>query len=658
MFKKMYKLKIRAKLVLTTLIILTVALVSVSSVSYFVFKDRLQDKIMQSLGTITVDRAEFVKSWLSKLEYISVVNFVTNNDNDSVDIADLHLSKIDSTILTSFIFFNDGNLIDANGWKPDPGTDLKQMNWYKVGISSNKPTYLLDRDLKTNNVSVFCVRQFTDKNGNVKGVIAQIYDSNVFNTMVASLRAEGDGYGYIVGKGHILAHPDKSLVGKTVEDAGVAIANELVANLGTPIHYEFRNVKKYGVAVKIPDMQDAYLIMAVPDETVLKPLDNVDLYMIGISLLFLLLASITFSIMSTRISNPLVKSSELLGHIALGDFTRDTDSADLNIPDEIGDINRSVDKVKKSLIGIIKELKSSSNILSHDAQSLSATATQRTSGLQQISVSCNEMAAGIQVLADNNQESVASLTDLSSLLDKANEISSGMVDRVVIAQQKSNIGLSVMKELMDDNLVVNAAVGNMNTTVADIYEKSNKIKDILEIINNISGQTNLLALNALIEDAKIKENNGFSVIANEIKKLSDHTKLESANISSKLSEITVGIEKLVEYSSKFDITMKEQTGTINLSNESFKNISDSIDEVIQLTNKLKDIVINIDANKVTVLSMVENNASLTEEFSANIQEITASVEQNLAGSEENLNTIKKLDKLSNGLLAIVEKFKI
>ena len=89
---------------------------------------------------------------------------------------------------------------------------------------------------------------------------------------------------------------------------------------------------------------------------------------------------------------------------------------------------------------------------------------------------------------------------------------------------------------------------NINTTfesAKELEEKSSQVDDILNLIGDISEQTNLLALNASIEAARAGEyGKGFSVVSNEIRKLSKSTKESIEQINTTLRNIQNSIGEI------------------------------------------------------------------------------------------------------------------
>ena len=223
----------------------------------------------------------------------------------------------------------------------------------------------------------------------------------------------------------------------------------------------------------------------------------------------------------------------------------------------------------------------------------------------------------------------------------------------------NKVGTHIIDTLIIINNDVNVFLKKISDSILDIQMESASIQDVIKLIDQIAQQTNLLSLNALIEAAKLgDERSGFSVIANEIRKLSDNTKIENKNIENRLQIISSKVNELTNHSSEFIELMKEENVNINETQKIFKELSSLILNMNSSSDIIGGKLTEISKNKEKVLVMTESNANLAEEFSANIEEITASIEENLSSSESNLNNVKKLKNISNALSNMIQKFKV
>jgi methyl-accepting chemotaxis protein len=175
----------------------------------------------------------------------------------------------------------------------------------------------------------------------------------------------------------------------------------------------------------------------------------------------------------------------------------------------------------------------------------------------------------MKILEDLNQMSEQKLRDAERLRARVSEIISsvGQVSRgneeCAIAVDKISKDIS---EVFDTTMVLRDSVAAMQANLDKFSDASNQIVQI-------AGQTNLLALNAAIESARAGEaGRGFSVVADEVKKLSDLTKKAASSTQSDQASMVSLLSKVFEVSQSLTKKME--------------NVNDSISEITAVTEEV------------------------------------------------------------------------
>ena len=205
----------------------------------------------------------------------------------------------------------------------------------------------------------------------------------------------------------------------------------------------------------------------------------------------------------------------------------------------------------------------------------------------EISSSVSEQAT---LLEESNVDSEA----LNKELQKAMLDSEGMAMASIEVRSAAEQGretISSLKEVFIENSLANEKVSEEVNILAD---NSNKINIITGTLSSITSQTNLLALNASIEAARAGEaGRGFTVVANEVRKLAEQSQLSATQINNVIKEIQGNIKNLKE-KIESSIELNKKTGeNIELSNLAFNKLdvaSASLEEDIeQVIFSLADI---------------------------------------------------------------------
>lgn len=224
-----------------------------------------------------------------------------------------------------------------------------------------------------------------------------------------------------------------------------------------------------------------------------------------------------------------------------------------------------------------------------------------------------DMTAQIQGIIDN----LIRVKDHT--LDSANE--------AVTATEKGGKLVEQLKEKSDAIAVANHSV----TEVAhELQDKISSAEEITQIIYQVSSQTNLLALNASIEAARAGEaGRGFSVVADEIRKLADNTK-QSID---KITDLLQGVTKLADQTSELVMNSVQaseaQAKYINEVTGSFRSIAGVVDVLHNNMTSLDTLSNDLHESNNVIIDSLANQQAASEEIAANAQSSAELSECNL-----------------------------
>lgn len=168
-----------------------------------------------------------------------------------------------------------------------------------------------------------------------------------------------------------------------------------------------------------------------------------------------------------------------------------------------------------------------------------------------------------------------------------------------LAQSVAEISRQVVTALEISNAAVSQA-NRTNDTITTLVSATQKIGEVIDLINQIAAQTNLLALNATIEAARAGEaGRGFAVVASEVKNLATQTSKATDEIGSQITEVQNNTREAVD---------------------AISEISQTIERINQISS--------------SIASAVEEQEAVTRDMSANMQTAAIGVETITQGMKD------------------------
>jgi methyl-accepting chemotaxis protein len=175
--------------------------------------------------------------------------------------------------------------------------------------------------------------------------------------------------------------------------------------------------------------------------------------------------------------------------------------------------------------------------------------------------------------------------------------------------------------------------------------RSSEISEIIDLIDEIAAQTNLLALNAAIEAAHAGEAGlGFSVVAEEIRKLAERSARATRDVGNLIKSIQTETREAL---SAMENGMKEVKGGSSLAAEASRALRDISDAVRQSSELMEEIS-----------AASEEQARVTTNLAAAMQTISSITLETSAGAHETAQTIQGMVGLSEQLNKAISQFKV
>ena len=289
-----------------------------------------------------------------------------------------------------------------------------------------------------------------------------------------------------------------------------------------------------------------------------------------------------------------------------------------------------------------------------------------SSAIEELTASSNEVTDAVQKLANMATEGTKGVLEASKSVKELLDIALTTNEEAQEMQKMENYAYNLALEGRKISENVKEELDKV-TNVMDKLRQSVEnlgafLKDILEISNTITifmRRTNLLSLNASIEAAKAPSGaKGFSIVANEIRKLAE----DSSFYAEKIQDIVESIRFLLEdYSKSLIENQKIIEGTKEVllkAADQLKKIADESEEAIEKVEKISRLT-NIQREEIEKLArFMDKVGEIAEGVSISSEEIAASMQEQLASLEEISASTSELAHISEELKASLKGFKI
>jgi len=322
----------------------------------------------------------------------------------------------------------------------------------------------------------------------------------------------------------------------------------------------------------------------------------------GLFIAVVCVVATTLSVMRS-ITRSMLVTIEALYRISRGDFT---ENLQVSSRDEMCHIISLIQNIQESLGRIIKDITTS-------VQEVSSRSEQVALDNANLSKRTNEHGANLEELASSMKE----------LLNTVNQNADN-------AQQANQLALASREKADRGGAVVHKAVAAMD----EITVSSNRIADIISVIDEIAFQTNLLALNAAVEAARAGEQGrGFAVVAAEVRTLA----VKSAEAAKEIKDLIQDSVARVEEGSKL----------VNDSGKVLEDIVVSVKKVYEIVAEIAAASQEQSLGIAHVNKAIMQMDEVTQQNSALVEE-AAAVSQAVSAQAQQLNALVEYFKLKQG----------
>lgn len=324
----------------------------------------------------------------------------------------------------------------------------------------------------------------------------------------------------------------------------------------------------------------------------------------------------------------LYRGISVVGEVAGGNLGIVVREQDLRAKDEVGDIIRAIENLKRHLFEIISHINTMCQDLHKSADALNDQTELSSNHISRIDAAVNEISQGATAQAEETQETTENVIMMGNMIENNNMQVDSLNANAADMTRLGDDAIDTLKELEEIN-------GKTKGAIEVIYEQTNttnesalKIRQAVNLITEIAEETNLLSLNASIEAARAGEQGrGFAVVAAQIQKLAEQSNDSARKIEEIVTSLIEDSDQAVETMDEVRQIMVEQSSRVDKASDMFRQLKGGIDHSVLAVNEIADSTREIDKTRENVVGSAQNLTSIAQKNAASTQETSSAVSE-------------------------------
>ena len=691
---------IRLKIMLAVVIILIIASVTQSYLSFARSKESLSSSVNQTLDVVTSKAEQQIVDLNNK--HFSVLRALAQLPycrDPSITPLEKHnmisnTSLIDPATYVSVAFYDkEGYFFNADY---NTRMDFSDMEYVKQGLKGKEfvsdPVIFKAEDLADRaengttieqesdaQVLLFYAEPVYNTNNEIEGVIVAIVNGGCFADIVRSID---------MGNGHhpaIISQTTSQIFGtaKNENESFINLSELFESEAFQPYKNELLSGKKDRFMLKYPGTNKQIitgffpvegttwsLFAAVPYDYYFSHLNALFNYAIICLFLSIIVASLILIPIIRAVVRPLKSVSTSINQIASGsaDLTK---RIEVKTKDEVGSVVQGFNNFTNKLQTILTNIKNSQTILENVGNAMDSSTQDTTASITEIISNIEEVHKQIMTQSESVQQTAGAVNQIASnissleklIVNQSNGVSSAssaveeMMGNIASVNNSVDKMASSFDKLLKDTQNGSSKQADVSNKVEQIVVQSKMLQEANQVISNIASQTNLLAMNAAIEAAHAGEaGKGFSVVADEIRKLSETSTTQSKTIGEQLNSIRTSIGEVVIASQESNSAFVSVTEAIKETDEIVRMIKSAMEEQTAGSQQINQALHEMNDSTAEVRTagheMAEGNQHILGEIK-NLQDSTIhmrdSMEEMSIGAQRIKATGTGLNEISSEL---------
>jgi methyl-accepting chemotaxis protein len=359
---------------------------------------------------------------------------------------------------------------------------------------------------------------------------------------------------------------------------------------------------------------------------------------------------------SKSITNPLKNLVKLMKegkegnlNISIIDTSKDEISGVLN------NFNDMVANIRKLILNV----RHSNEKVRTNTEKMAISTVNSFNAAEQITQTIQEVAKGVEQQAADASDGVSQMDNLSEKISLIEGEMNIVLDVVRNTGDLSKKALETVKYLDEKTIKTSQVSEKIIYEIDCLSADMKKIKEIVNVIVNITEQTNLLSLNAAIEASRAGEaGRGFAVVAGEVRNLADQSKEASEKINDIINSIGETTNRAVLAANEAKSIIAEEVEAVHMTDDSFHTINEAMNGISLHINSVIGTVSDALTSKLKTMDSINNISAISQQTASCVEEVVASTEEQMADTEVLSVLAKDINEMADKMNSEISVFTI
>jgi methyl-accepting chemotaxis protein len=351
---------------------------------------------------------------------------------------------------------------------------------------------------------------------------------------------------------------------------------------------------------------------------------------------------------------------DLTRQIRGGDLRADLRAASpaSRLLDETDDLSESLRAMLANLREMVGSVQSTAASVTTAARDLTGSIHHVRGGNEGISATVEDIARSVEMEQEMLDNAARLIQEIASEIDLNAGRAREAFGFAAEANQKAGTGVGVARLAIEKMRTVFERVEQAGGKVFDLESKTRHVHQITEIITSVAHRTNLLSLNASIEAARAGEaGRGFSVVADEIRKLSENVGRSADEISKLIHEIQSDTGEVADEMRQSSQVIGEGREDVNTIAASLEQISMAVSEAATRSEEIFHGADNQSMSTERMVSSMDEISKVSRSNAAAIEDVARTARSQLEAVTATLGSSEALSRLADKLRGSLGSFR-